>query len=45
MLIKGLIIGVFRCECLDYLCDIATRMKLHGLDPTAKPKEHFDNGI
>ncbi|KAK2569029.1 Methylthioribulose-1-phosphate dehydratase [Acropora cervicornis] len=28
------------CECLDYLCDIATRMKLHGLDPTTKPMEN-----
>ena len=34
-----------RCESLDYLCDIATRMKLHGLDPTAKPKENADNGL
>jgi len=26
------------CECFDYLCDIATRMELHGLDPSAKPQ-------
>ena len=44
VLIESKIIGVSRCECLDYLCDIATRMKLHGLDPTAKPKETSDNG-
>ena len=36
-----------RCECLDYLCDIAVQMKSHGLDPTKKPKprEDMDNGI
>ena len=36
-----------RCECLDYLCDIAVQMKSHGLDPTEKPKprEDMDNGI
>ena len=27
----------FRCECYDYLFDIAVEMKLHGIDPTAKP--------
>ncbi|KAJ7373703.1 hypothetical protein OS493_011312 [Desmophyllum pertusum] len=32
------------CECLDYLCDIATQMKLQGLDPAAKPKENINNG-
>ena len=36
-----------RCECLDYLCDIAVQMKSHGLDPTEKPKprEDMDNEI
>lgn len=43
VLIESKIIGVSRCECLDYLCDIAARMKLHGLDPTAKPKETSDS--
>lgn len=33
----------FRCECYDYLFDIAVQMKQHGLDPTAVPKE--ENGI
>lgn len=26
------------CECYDYLFDIAVKMKLHGLDPTATPE-------
>lgn len=25
------------CECYDYLFDVAVKMKLHGLDPTATP--------
>ena len=25
------------CECYDYLCDIAVRMKEIGLDPTQVP--------
>ena len=29
---------IYRCECYDYLFDIAVQMKLHGLDPTAEPK-------
>ncbi|XP_028418152.1 methylthioribulose-1-phosphate dehydratase-like [Dendronephthya gigantea] len=29
------------CECLDYLCDIAVKMKLLGLDPKAKPSENM----
>lgn len=26
------------CECYDYLFDVAVKMKLHGLDPTATPE-------
>jgi methylthioribulose-1-phosphate dehydratase len=26
------------CECFDYLCDIAVRMKSIGLDPTKVPE-------
>ena len=25
------------CECYDYLCDIAVKMKSIGLDPAAVP--------
>ena len=28
---------IFRCECYDYLFNIAVEMKLHGLDPTSIP--------
>lgn len=33
----------FRCECYDYLFDIAVQMKQCGLDPAALPTE--DKGI
>lgn len=31
-----------RCECYDYLFDIAVQMKQHGLDPATVPEE--ENG-
>lgn len=30
----------FRCECYDYLFDIAVQMKLHGLNPLCTPEDH-----
>lgn len=27
------------CECFDYLCEVAVRMKSIGLDPTAVPTD------
>ena len=27
------------CECFDYLCDIAVRMKSIGIDPTTVPTQ------
>lgn len=33
----------FRCECYDYLFDIAVQMKQHGLDPSKHPAG--ENGI
>ena len=26
-----------RCECFDYLFEMAVQMKLHGIDPSEKP--------
>ena len=49
MLLSLLILCTYtcRCECYDYLFDVATQMKQCGLDPAQQPSDQpqLDNQV